>query len=109
MIDAELLRVIVYGMGCAGIAIVMFCRSVHMSGPTTWVPIRAGVFLGGCSSVAGLYSLAIGHKPSWPAVLMAVAWLVMLLAASKHWRDGLPAEYSRPAPLDAEPSCARPR
>ena len=101
MIEAELSRVILDGMGCTGIAVLMFCRAVHMSRATTWPPIRLAVFLGACAAVAGLYSVARGRVPDWPDVLMALAWLSMLLAASRAWAHGQPPEYTRPAALDA--------
>ncbi len=100
MTDAELFRVVLYGGGCAGVAVVMFCRAVHMSRHTALLPIRLAVAAGGWAAVWALYSLSDGHVPGWPDIGIVLAWLGMLLVASRIWAGGLPPEYTRPAPLD---------
>lgn len=100
MMEIELLRVWLYGGGCAGVAFVMFCRAVHMDRRRAVVPIRLAVAIGGWAAVWALYSLSDGHVPGWPDVAIVLAWLAMLLVASRTWSDGLPAQYTRPAPLD---------
>lgn len=100
MNEVELLRVWMYGGGCAGVAFLMFCRAVKMSRATAALPIRLAVTAGGAAAVWALYSLHDGHVPGWPDVGLVWAWLGLLVVASRVWADGLPAEYTRPAPLD---------
>lgn len=99
MIDLELLRVWVYGVGCACIAFTMFCRAVHLDRRRATAQIRLAVTGGGGAAVWALWSLSDGHVPGWPDVALVLAWLAMLAVASRAWVDGLPAEYTRPAPL----------
>lgn len=100
MNEIELLRVWMYGGGCAGVAFVMFCRAVHMTRQTAALPIRLAVAAGAWAAVWALYSLHDGHVPAWPDTALVWAWLGLLVVASRVWAGGLPAEYTRPAPLD---------
>lgn len=100
MNEIELLRVWMYGGGCAGVAFLMFCRAAKMSHATAALPIRVAVTAAGAAAVWALYSLHEGHVPGWPDVCLVGAWLVMLLAASRVWANGLPAGYMRQTPKD---------
>ena len=101
MTDVELLRVWLYGGGCAGVAVLMFCRAVHMTRATASLAIRLAVSAGGWAAVWALWSLHDGHVPAWPDIGLVWAWLGLLVVASRVWAGGLPAEYTRPGHLDA--------
>lgn len=100
MIDVELLRVWLYGVGCVLIGFTMFCRAVKMDRSRAVLPIRIAVTCGGGASVWCLYSLTDGHTPGWPDVLLVFAWLVMLVTTSRLWEYGLPYEFEQSVQFD---------
>lgn len=86
---------IAFLVACLGIAYAGFCRLAHTD-LTVRLSIRLAFYL---VTVAAIWAAAAvllwSYRPAWPSAVVAMSTMLMLMATSRAWREGVPQSFKR--------------